>query len=128
MNRKYDRDAKLLAELFHDDWTEGPAAGYARKAAAAARRRRQLPRALLGGAAATAAGAAAFWLAMPSSRQPLPAAAPAIAPPIARAFEIISDDELLVELRDRPVLVVTKADGTREITLLDPAPASDPLE
>jgi hypothetical protein len=47
-----------------------------------------------------------------------------IAPtPVAvRGYEIISDDELLAQLQDQPVLVVKRANGTREITLLDDSP------
>ncbi|MDO8542722.1 MAG: hypothetical protein Q7S40_19955 [Opitutaceae bacterium] len=122
MNRKPERDAKLLAELFHDNWSAGPAADYARAAAAIARRRRQLRRTLAAGA--SAAAVAALWMAVSSPRQAIPTQLPAAPQPVTRGYEIISDEELLGQLRDRPVLVVRKPNGTREITLLDAAAAN----
>lgn len=121
MNKPDDRKAKLLAETFHDEWTSGVPAGFARAAAAHARRRRGVQHALM---TATAGGA---MVAIGFAVWPRPAVAPSSgeaalatpAPVAARGYEIISDDELLAQLHDRPVLMVKRANGTKEITLLE---------
>jgi hypothetical protein len=118
MNDRNDKDAKLLAGAFHDDWADGPAAAFARAAAASARRRRAAHRTLRGATVAAALGAVAFV----ALRQP-PAPAPlrtVTSPPVARSYEIISDDELLAQLRDRPLLMVKKENGEKEFVLLAP--------
>ena len=116
MSKKHDQREKLLAELFCDDWAGGPAGGFARVAAAAARRRRHLRQTLLG-ASATVIIAAIFV--STGVRHAGTVAATVTPPKSAPAYEILSDDELLVALRDRPLLVVRRENGTREFVLLD---------
>ena len=120
MTERPDRHEKLLAETFHDDWTAGD---FARRAAAHARGRKQRRRALL----TTAALAAGLALAV------LPRFAPVQTAPLATGaaeipsgYEIISDEELLAQLRDRPVLSIQNDDGTQDIVLLsaENSPAS----
>lgn len=118
MNNREDKNAKLLAETFHEDWTDGRASQFARHAAAHARLRRRVRRAVYAAGAAAVVAAAALV----SFQRPEPVAAPTAttAPaPSARGYEIISDEQLLAQLRDRPLLVVKKADGSREIVLLE---------
>ncbi len=122
MNDRRDHDdARLIAGAFHGDWANGPAAEFARAAAAHARRRRAVRRTLAGLGTATVL-AAAFFV----SRQlrPTMPATPAIATAKV-AYEIISDDELIAQLHDRPLLVVKKDSGAKEIHLLEESP---PLE
>ena len=117
MNNRDDKNAKLLAETFHDDWSAGPASGFARAAAAHARRRRQVRRTL----SAVTAGAALVAVVLLTRHQVTPPApsAPRISPPaVTRAYEVISDGELLALVRDQPLLSVTKPDGTHEIVVL----------
>ncbi len=116
MNKNDDPESRLLAETFHDDWESGPTAAFARTAAAHARRRRRLRASLL--AAGTAAGLIAV-LATVLRQPPKPPQVAAIAAKPAPAYEIISDDELLARLQDRPLLTVKKPDGTREFILLE---------
>ena len=69
-------------------------------------------------AAGTAAIVAAF-LALGPAFQPEPnhlASGSARPSPL---YEIISDEELLTQLHDRPLLIVQNEDGTKELVLLD---------
>lgn len=127
MSEQPDPRTRLVAEAFHDDWASGPASAFARSAAAHVRRRRALRRALLAGGAgalllaAILAGnrdrpAASVNLAAKPSREIT--APPALLSVVSPAFEIISDDELMQQLRDRPVLVLPRPNGTREFVLL----------
>ncbi|HUR60518.1 MAG TPA: hypothetical protein VM029_22550 [Opitutaceae bacterium] len=120
MNNRDDKNAKLLAETFHDDWTAGPASGFARAAAAHARRRRNVRR-TVSAATAAAALAAIALLTRHEVAPPARNVAPAPAPIVAIAYEILSDDELLARVHNQPLLVVKKLDGTREITVLPKA-------
>jgi hypothetical protein len=117
MNNRDDKNAKLLAETFHDDWSVGPAAGFARAAAAHARRRRNVRRTVSTLTAASALVAIALL-----TREQIPAhsetAVHATPPVPARAYEIMSDDELLALVRKQSLLSVTRPDGTREIVVL----------
>ena len=117
MNKKHEQSEKLLAETFHDDWAEGSAATFALQAAALARRRRRFRHAVVA-SSVVASMAAALLVSL--HRRPVPAPAPmaplSAAP--APAYEIISDEELLAQLRDRPLLVLNKQDGGREFVLL----------
>ena len=115
MNSSPDQNEKLLAELFHDDWSGGTAADFARRAAAHARGRRRLRS--LAATGATAALALLFAFAL--TRRPTPARV--VAPPAkpVAAYEIISDTELLAQLHDQPLLVVQKQNGAKEFVLLD---------
>jgi hypothetical protein len=114
MNDQPDRRTKLLAELFHEDWATGPLSDLARIGAAHARRRRRIRRslAITGSTAALAiAGTLAYFRLAPVK----PGAAAKPSP----AYEIISDDELLALLRDRPLLVIPQPDGTRRFVVLE---------
>lgn len=118
MNKKREQREKLLAETFHDDWVEGPAATFALQAAALARRRRRMRHAVVAsGIAASVAIALLFSL----HHRPAPASAPLTPAQVAvsaPAYEIISDEELIAQLRDQPLLVLNKKDGGREFVLL----------
>ena len=126
--RSAARDA-LLADSFHEAWTSGAPAEFARAAARSARRRRAGFRAAA--ISATFATVALAWAVFvrpasrPSSVPPAPSrtaaveSAPARAPaPAARGYEIISDEELLAQVRDRALLAVTRENGRREIVVL----------
>ena len=104
----------MLAETFHGDWAAGSARDFARRAALHARRRRGLRQAILG--AGTIAGLAAVLFIV--LHRP---ATDRLAPPpgkVAPAYEIISDDDFIALLRDRPALVLPQENGTKKIVLL----------
>lgn len=127
MSNPHDRDEKLLAGAFHDDWIGGSAAEFARAAAALARRRRTLRRAMAVTTVAAAAIAAVFVALRPPPASLTPAPDPTTVTTLPRpAYELISDDELLSRVHDLPMLVVRKPDGTKQITLLTPPPAEEP--
>ena len=106
MNKK----ARLIAEALG----EGDGERFARAAAAHVRRRRAMQQA--GGAAGLALAAAMVFLV---SRQPHaePRLASTTATP-APAVEIISDQELLAQLKDQPVLLVKDQTGIKEVFFL----------
>jgi hypothetical protein len=113
MNSRRDRETRLLAGVFHGEWTQGAPATFAHAAAALARRRCRLRVLALGSAGLAVATALALALfSAHANRAPL-------APRTAKGYAIISDDQLLSELRDRPLLVVKKENGTREFVLLE---------
>lgn len=114
MNNQPDRRTKLLAELFHEDWATGRLSDLARVAAAHARRRRRIRRSLI--VAGTAAAIAIASL-LPYFRS-TPVKSAVFAKP-SLAYEIISDDELLTLLHDRPLLVIPEQDGTRRFVVLE---------
>ena len=119
MNRKTDSESRLLAESYHGNWADGPTADFARTAARHARRRRAM-RTTLASTAAIAVAIGAWFIASPDATSLSPTPPVAHAPPRSdRGYEIISDDELLRQLRDRPVLVVGHENGRREITVLE---------
>lgn len=109
-----NRRAQLLADTLHGDWAGGPAAGMARRAAAHARNRRAVKTAVLTFAAAAALGAMVFV----SNQKHGPMASPP-APAAHLGYEIISDDELVAQVHDRPLLVLTEKNGSKKIVLLD---------
>lgn len=114
MNNRDDKRTKLLVETFHDEWETGAPAQFARTAARAARRRLIMERSLRGGSVLAVLTIAAWF----SREKPAaPRAADELAAPSqpTRSYEILSDDELLAQVRDRPLLAVRRADGTREI-------------
>ena len=116
MNEKTDPRTRLIADLFQGDWAEGPAAAGALQAAAYARRRRARQRLLL--TAGTAAGMAAvlvFALVHPDSSS----TRHRVDVPKVSAYQIISDDELLAEVSDRPLLALREPGGARQILVLD---------
>jgi hypothetical protein len=120
MTNRPDNRTRLLAETLEGEWTAGPAATMARRAAAHARRRRTIRRASV----VLTSGALIATLLMVSRRAPAPVAplparvamAPAVAP---LGYEIISDEELLATLRDRPLLVLPQENGAKKIVVLD---------
>ncbi len=122
MSDRNDEHDKLLAGTFHDDWASGSAAEFARAAAAHARRRQRTRRALLSGGTGVLLLAMVFLTLRPAPPAPstLATSAAPVAPlPIAaRGYEIISDEELMTQLRDRPLLVMQKQNGAREFVLL----------
>jgi len=116
VNESRDPRTKLLAETLHGDWADGPAATMALRAAAHARRRRAVrgATAALGVAAMVAVFVFAF-----ATRRPRPPLAPTVAAPAKPGYEIISDDELIALLKDRPLLVLPQENGAKRIVLLD---------
>jgi hypothetical protein len=129
MNKSTRKDERLLAETFHENWESGATAQFARAAAAHARHRRRT-RQVLASAGTVATLALAIFVTRERVRPPAVAlAVPAAATTAAqRGYEIISDDELLAQLRDLPVLAVQKANGTREVVVLEPEPKFETLE
>ncbi len=89
----------------------------ARRAAAHARLRLRTRQAATGAVAAAAIAVTATLL-FPW-RQPSPLPIAPIATVAKPAYEIISDDELLATLRDRPLLVLPQENGGKKIVLLD---------
>ena len=118
MNDKNDPHARLVAETFHDDWSEGPASEFALRAAAHARTRRTLRRAAATGGALLAIANGIFF----ATRHPL--ATPSLVATVMSTakptlgYEIISDDELVALLRDRPLLILPQERGDRRFVLL----------
>jgi hypothetical protein len=115
---KPDKRERLLAELYHDNWTAGDSTRFATRAAAHARRRRTLRIAL------KSAGVAVLMLALVTALtfRPEPGFAPLDipAPPAApAAYEIISDTELLSLVEDRPLLLVQNANSPGHIVTFD---------
>lgn len=116
-NKRSEREAELIADLFHEDWAEGKMAGYARRAAAGTRRRRILKNSL----AATALVALCALFLYPLVRQrssPPEGKTSARFIPLQRDFEIISTEELLSQLRDRPLLVIDEGQNQKRVILL----------
>jgi hypothetical protein len=120
MNNRPDHRTRLLAETLDGEWATGPAAAMARRAAAHARRRRTAKRAALSlvGAAAVAA------ILLLAQRRPASIISSSVAvvatPPAAHpGYEIISDEELIATLRDRPLLVLPQENGPQKIVLLE---------
>ena len=105
---------RLLAETFHGNWEEGVGAQFARRAAAHARNRRRRRQA---GAAATAIVALLILTSL-ALRQPPVTPASGSPPASTPAYEVISDAELLAELRDRPLVVVKRANGANDFVLV----------
>jgi hypothetical protein len=116
MNERPDFRTRLLADLFQDDWNEGPAAAASRDAAAWGRRRRSRRRLLL--TAGTAGGMAALLL-LSLIHPGAVSVKRAGAAPSAPAYQIVSDDELLADVSDRPLLALHEPGGARRILVLD---------
>ena len=114
MNDSRDPRTKLLAETLDGDWAEGPAAAMARGAAAHARRRRVVRRTSLVLTAAAALAVVIFTGKLTHAPAPLVQVAA-----VHRGYEIISDDELVALLRDRPLLVLPQANGAKKFVVLD---------
>ena len=115
MNKREREKENMLAEAFHGDWATGPTGNFAQRAALTARRRHSYFR-MLGAAGAAAGIAAAVLLSFRHpTAVPQETAGPSETSPV---YEIISDDELLSQLKDRPLLVLRDKNGKREFLLL----------
>ena len=115
MTKKREQQEKLLAETFHGDWSEGASAGFARTAAAAARRRHRTRRALVASGAAAGMAAAVLVSLFHRTNAPIEKFPTTKTRP---AYEIISDDELIARVQDRPLLVLPQENGTKQIVML----------
>ena len=118
MNDPHRDEARLIADIFHDDWDGGAPAQLARVAAAQARKRTRARRALVAGAASAAVLALAVVAFFPRQRPAAPVAPSPHAPKSTRGYEIASDAELLAALSDRAVVMVKRRDGTNEFVLI----------
>ncbi len=118
MNDHADPRARLVADSFHDNWADGPARGFARRAAAHARTRRAVRRAVAGGGALVAIVTVFFFAARRPATTSAGGELSAATAPAARAYEIISDQEFEELLRDRPLLILPQQNGGRTIVLL----------
>src|SRR3954463_3980842 len=108
MNEKPDPRTLLVTELFEERWMTGAASGFARAAAAHARRRRAGRHIAVGTSGAALLMAAAFFGLRTLKPGPVlsPPARAEIGPKRAPLYEIISDEQLMVELRGRPLLIL----------------------
>ena len=118
MNDKNDPRARLVAETFHDDWSEGPASEFALRAAAHARTQRFLRRAFATGGAFVAVATGLFFTTIRRPAAPPAVSSVAVVTKPAAAYEIISDDELIRLLRDRPLLILPQERADRRFVLL----------
>jgi hypothetical protein len=118
MSKHEDNESKLLADVFHDDWQNGPAGGFARRAAARARCQSRVRHALPVAAACALAVAIGLIVKREHPAPSLPDEGGVQQKISGRGYDVISDEELLTQLRDRPLLVVRKENGTREFVLL----------
>lgn len=117
MDKRDPRSARLIAEALHDDWAEGRPAEFARRAAAHARSRRRVRQlAATGTALALIAITVTVWRS--ASSTPATQTPRVIAISSSRGYEIISDAELLAQVRDLPLVAVARPDGRREIQVL----------
>ena len=115
MKDKSDFRTRLIAATLQDDWAEGPAAVFALQAAAATRRRRARRHLLLGvGGGAGLATALFLWVARPA----LPPPASHLTDRPLHHYDILTDDQLLAQVRDRGLLAIREPDGSRRIIIL----------
>ncbi|HEY5227125.1 MAG TPA: hypothetical protein VIJ19_01220 [Opitutaceae bacterium] len=126
MNERPDPKSRLIADLFHEDWDSGSASRLALEAAAQVRRRRVLRRGAIAATLSTCALLLAVMVARGSSRSVLKPAiesSPERVPvPLAvqthKGYEIISDDELIADLKDRPLLVLGDLKTGRQLIVI----------
>ena len=119
MNDRHDHDSRLIADALNEDWDKGAPAQFARAAAAHARRHQRTRHAVLASTACAAALAAALMIVSSPSRAPVlsaPVASHQAKP--ARGYEIISDAQLLAELRDRSLVMVKQVNGRNDFILV----------
>lgn len=114
MNNRPDDRTRLLAETLHSDWAMGPAAAMAQRAAAYARRRRAMRSVVTATTLATIVVALFF-----AARPPAPLPTTTVTAVTKPAYEIISDEEFLATMRDRPLLVLPQENGPKKFVLLD---------
>lgn len=100
--------------LLDDTFGDNEGASFARAAAAQARRRRAGKQAGLA-VGVTCALAVAFVVTRPPAAQSTPTV---IAHTPAPIFEIISDQELLAQLQDQPVLILKDQSGITGVVFL----------
>lgn len=117
MRERTSSRAQLVANLFHDDWDNGVAAKYARIAAARARTARRIRRSVGATGVVVLLGSVALIFLKPPSGPPQVTSRTAVDTQ-PRGYEIISTDELLMQLHDRALLVFEEA-GQRHAVLLD---------
>ncbi len=115
-NSRSERETELLADLFHENWDTGKAVYYARQAAVLVRRRRLVKTSLAATALVTLL-AALFWPVVRERSIPRERMAKDPAP-VQRNYEIITTDQLLNQLRDRPILVVKEGRAGKKVILL----------
>src|SRR5687768_4640782 len=118
MNDSHRDEARLIADIFHDDWDEGAPAQFARAAAAHARQHKRKRRALVAGGASVAVLAVAAVAFFPRPHPTAPVTHSPREPKITRGYEIASDAELFAALSDRTVVMVKRRDGTNEFVLI----------
>jgi hypothetical protein len=115
MKNRRPRDSNLLADLFHEDWNGGRAVGFARNAAAHVRRRRRLQRALAAAALVFIAIALRFSFVHQESASSFGGV---VADTNPSGYQVISTNQLLSQLHDRPFLVVERGIASK-VVLLD---------
>ncbi|CAN5606835.1 hypothetical protein BH18VER1_BH18VER1_21800 [soil metagenome] len=120
MRRRTSSRAQLVANLFHDDWDYGVAAKYARIAAARARRARRIRRSVGATGVVLLLGSVALIFLKPPSDVPEVISRTAVDTQ-PRGYEILSTDELLTQLHDRPLLVFEEAGEAQAVLLDQPA-------
>lgn len=117
--KKSDESAQLLTGVYHDDWAGGVTADFARQAATMARqrqaRRKRHFATTLAIAAATALLLSVNHQSDPSVISKLPSEAP---PAEIPGYEIISDEQLVAELRDQAILIIPNGEGGTKIVIV----------
>jgi hypothetical protein len=108
---RQERDRLLADVLSKDDWESGPLAQAALVAARCVRRRRAMRRGIAVGCATVLIAAAAIETVRFTAPPPKPDARSTAVAAAPGSLEIISDDELVALLSDRPVLLVKDEDG-----------------
>jgi hypothetical protein len=116
MNEKNRSRERLLADVFHDNWSHGSAASFATAAAAQVRRRRRAS--LIATAVSTTAALVAVSVLIFRTPPPSNPAPQDLVP-----YEVISDAQLLELLRDDSVILATNASGKPHILWLNEQPA-----
>lgn len=116
-NNRTAGETELLADLFHENWDADKVAGYAQTAAARIRRRRLVKRSLAA-TALTALLATFLWPPIRERSFPRERATTSSFT-VQRDYEVITTDQLLSQLRDRPFLVVQEGGPNQKVILLD---------
>jgi hypothetical protein len=120
MTEKPDPRARLVSEVFGDDWGTGPASAFARSAAAYVRQRRRRRRNAVAVAGVAALAALVFAAYLRPHQEPALAPVSEVKPGTKATplFEIISDEQLMAELRDQPLLILPQDDGSARFVVL----------
>jgi hypothetical protein len=117
MNDSESDKAKLLADAFYDDWSTGAPLHYARAAAKFARRRRATRHAVAATSVVIAAAALVLGVGMHLRARSSPRSPERLAGS-RQNYEIISDTELLAQVRDRPLLALRDSNRITKVILL----------